>query len=119
MKHVAGTRVLALSLVTTMTAAAAPVSAVEKDECIAAYEATQQLRKDGKLSAAREKALFCAQDGCPNVIRDDCTAWVGEIDKSVSTIVLVVTDPAGKDVVDVTVTLDGTTVKSKLDGKAI
>ena len=92
---------------------------VEKDECVAAYEATQTLRKEGTLIEAREKALFCAQDGCPNVLRDDCTAWVSDIEKSIPSIVLNVTDGAGKDIVDVRVSIDGKVVKQKLDGKSI
>ena len=93
--------------------------AVEKEACVAAYEATQTMRKEGTLTEAREKALFCAQDGCPAVIRDDCTAWVSDIEKSIPSIVLSVSDATGKDVVDVTVSIDGKVVKEKLDGKSI
>ena len=93
--------------------------AVEKEECVAAYEATQTMRKEGTLTEAREKALFCAQDGCPSVIRDDCTAWVSDIEKSIPSIVLSVSDASGKDLVDVTVSIDGKVVKEKLDGKSI
>jgi hypothetical protein len=115
-------RGLALILTGALVAPFSPVTrvwAVDKAECVAAYEATQTLRKEGALVEAREKALSCAQDGCPAVIRDDCTAWVSDIEKSTPSIVLSVSDGTGKDVIDVTVSIDGKVVKEKLDGKSI
>lgn len=91
--------------------------AVDKQACIAGYEATQKLKKDGKLTEARKQALVCAQDGCPNSLRDECAGWAADLEKAMPTIVIVVTDADGKDVTDATVYLDG--AKVAIDGKAI
>lgn len=93
--------------------------AADKEACLAAYEETQKLRKEGKLLSAKKEALVCAQDGCPAVVRDDCTSWSVEIDKSTPTIVLAVSDAEGRDVTDAKVFLDGEEVKAHVSGKAI
>ncbi len=106
---------LAPSFAVRRAVAAAP----DKQVCLAAYEQTQKLRKEGKLLSAKEQALVCAQDGCPAVVRDDCTSWSVEIEKSTPTIVLAVTDAEGRDVTDARVFLDGEEVKAHVSGKAI
>jgi hypothetical protein len=114
-------RVTSALVATTVLASSLGVAsravAIEKDECVAAYESTQKLEQDGKLVDAREQALTCAQEGCPAVVRDECTQWAVEIEKATPTIVFVVTDPDGKDVTDVSVTIDDTKVADRLDGK--
>jgi hypothetical protein len=117
-------RVTSALVVTTVIASSLSVLgvtsravAIEKDECVAAYESTQKLQQDGKLVDAREQALTCAQEGCPAVVRDQCTQFAVEIEKATPTVVLVVTDPDGKDVTDVTVTIDDQKVTDHLDGK--
>ncbi len=112
-------RALAGGLALALVLPALPAAAIEKDQCIAAYEATQKLRKEGKLGAAQEKALFCAQDGCPAMVRDDCTSWATEIDKNEPSVMLIVTDGSGKELVDVKVEVDGVVVRQRLDGKAL
>ena len=118
MKHLRATSAL---VVTTVLASSLGVAtravAIEKDECVAAYEATQKLQKEGKLVDAREQALTCAQEGCPSVVRDECTQWAVDIEKATPTVVFVVTDPDGKDVTDVTVSVDDTKITDHLDGK--
>lgn len=106
-----GPTVVAPTLLAPRTAYAA-----DKQACIAGYEATQKLKKDGKLSEARKQALICAQDGCPSALRDECAGWAVELEKSMPSIVIVVTDADGKDVTDATIYLDG--VKVTIDGKA-
>lgn len=91
--------------------------AADKQACIAGYEATQKLKKDGKLTEARKQALVCAQDGCPTTLRDECAGWAAELEKAMPTIVIVVTDADGKDVTDATVYVDG--AKVAIDGKAL
>lgn len=92
--------------------------AVDKKACTEAYEKTQKSKKQGNLEEAKKSSLFCAQEGCPAFIRDECTSLSVEIDKSIPTIVLAVVDASGKDVTDVTVTLDGKPVEMGA-GKAI
>jgi hypothetical protein len=92
--------------------------AVDKKACTEAYEKTQKSKKQGNLEEAKKSSLFCAQEGCPAFIRDECTSLSVEIDKSMPTIVIAVVDASGKDVTDVTVTLDGKPVEMGA-GKAI
>jgi hypothetical protein len=87
--------------------------------CAAAAEKGQRLRNDGKLKEAREQLVICARNVCPGVIRKDCEPLLNELDSRVPTVVIAAKDAAGNDVIDVRVTIDGTVVASKLDGKAI
>lgn len=87
-------------------------SKVDKKACTAAYEQTQKLRKSGKLVDAKKSALACAQEGCPTFVRDECTSWTVDIEKSMPTIVVAVVDDAGNDVTDVTVKLDGEAISA-------
>src|SRR5437868_3814423 len=90
---------------------------VEKKECVAAYEEGQRSRKEGKLSEARERLLVCAQDGCPAVVRRDCTQWVGESELSTPAVVLEAVGDGGRDLTEVRVSVDGKPVA--VDGKAV
>jgi hypothetical protein len=90
-----------------------------KEECLSAYERTQASRKEGRLIAAREAALVCAQASCPSVLRDDCAGWSVELERTIPTITLVVVEPDGRDATDVAVTLDGAPIRAHLDGRAV
>jgi len=106
----------------TIVGALAPSTlwaAPDKKACLAAYDETQKLKKSGKLLAAKKQALVCAQSECPAVVRDDCTSWSVELDKSTPSIVLVVTDADGKDITDAKAFIDGEEVTSHKEGKAI
>lgn len=110
--------VLALTIVGALapsTAWAAP----DKKACLEAYEETQKLKKAGKLLEAKKRALVCAQSECATVVRDDCTSWSVELDKTIPSIVLVVTDADGKDITDAKAFIDGEEVSSHKEGKAI
>jgi hypothetical protein len=67
----------------------------QKQECSAAYDATQSLRDEGKLVNAAKEALACRAAACPGFIREDCAQWLGEIEALVPTIVFSVEDAAG------------------------
>jgi hypothetical protein len=87
--------------------------------CVSAYEEGQVQRKEGKLLEARSRLLVCAQAACSPVLRNQCTAWLAELDQAVPTAVLVARGPHGEDLVDVRVSLDGNELTTHLDGKAI
>jgi hypothetical protein len=91
----------------------------EMKTCAAAAEKAQRFRNDGKLKDAREQLVVCARNVCPGVIRKDCEPWLSELDTRLPTLVISAKDGAGKDLVDIRVTIDGALVASKLDGKAI
>jgi hypothetical protein len=78
-----------------------------KLECIAANDAAQDLRRAGKLHAAREKLALCVSTSCPGLVREDCAQRLTEVDGVMPSLVFDVKDGAGKDVAAVTVTMDG------------
>lgn len=111
--------VLTASLAGAQAPPAPPDSGDAKQRCPAAYEAGQKLRKEGKLVSAREQLLVCAQDACASFIRSDCALWLGEVEQSMPTVVLVAESTAGGDLVDVRVRLDGRALLEQLDGKPV
>lgn len=89
---------------------------VTKAQCIEANAMGQDLRRDGKLSAAREQLRLCASTACPALVRDDCARRLDEIDRVQPTIVFVAKDSSGKDVAGVAVAVDGKPLVARLDG---
>lgn len=98
---------------------AAPASADDKSECIAASERAQRMRMDGKLPEARASLLVCARATCPAVVRQDCSVWLSEVSQLMPSIVIAAKAPKGADLVKVRVKPDQTTIAEQLDGKAI
>jgi hypothetical protein len=96
-------------------AAAEPSS----EACTSAYESNQQLRKDGKLVAAREPLLLCVQQACPDFVRPDCEKWLAEVERQTPTIVFAAKSADGRDLVDVRVFVDGVERTDSLDGRAL
>jgi hypothetical protein len=90
-----------------------------KDQCVDANAQAQALRKDGKLSAARDQLRACAAASCPAMVRDDCTRRLDELDKVQPTIVFMAKDAAGQDVRGVVVAVDGATLTHKIDGSEL
>lgn len=86
--------------------------------CLEAYQATQELRLEGKLRRAREKAASCAQDTCPTAVRSGCTKWLRDLVDSQPSLVIVARE-GDKDVTDVTVQLDGEPIEGALSGRPI
>jgi hypothetical protein len=114
------TVVLVLGLASSLARRA---SADDKKVCADAYVEAQSLRTDRKLLAARSQLRICAANECKRVMGGrlirDCTAWLVEIEASIPTVVLAATDPAGKELQDVKVSVDGAAVAAALDGHAV
>jgi hypothetical protein len=91
----------------------------EKLQCVTASEEAQQLRNAGKLSEARERLSVCNRAECPKVVQQDCAEWMREVLEMLPTVVPAAKDRSGRDLVDVTVSIDGKVVTSSLDGKAL
>jgi hypothetical protein len=91
----------------------------DKADCIAAFEAAQALRGDGKLTLAIPKFAVCARNVCPHSMQALCVEQSREASSLLPTVVLSATDPNGADVVEAKVSVDGTVVATVLDGKAI
>ena len=84
-----------------------PAFAVDKEACVAAAEAGQRLRKQGQLVEAREQLVVCASLDCPAVVSQDCTGWLGEVQRSLTSFVVRARDAHGVALREVTVVLDG------------
>jgi hypothetical protein len=90
-----------------------------KDQCFDAYEQGQRLRKDGHLRAAREKLVACGAEACPAFVRQDCAKWLGDVEASTPTIVVLARRPDGNAVEDARATIDGEPLAERLDGRAV
>src|SRR5262249_20443744 len=112
-------RVIGRALVISACLDGGVALAIEPAQCADRYEAAQKLRRAGKLLAAREALIACAQDECPVFAQRDCDRWLVEVDNSIPTIVVTAQDVRGNDVPAVRVLVDGATVAAALDGKAI
>jgi hypothetical protein len=96
----------ALALSCSLLSADALAQDTPTQQCVDAYQASQELRIDGKWRAAREKAAACAQDTCPAAVRAGCTKWLRELIDGQPSIVVVVRS-GGADVTDAIIDVDG------------
>ena len=113
-------RVIAIAIAAAALAllgAAPGARADEKQACIDASEAAQQLRVDGKLTAARAALLECARPECPGLVRQDCSQWLTEVLAALPSVVLGARDARGRNRFDVRVSVDGAPSTQRLDGK--
>ena len=117
-----GSRPLLLSaqLVALLALAPAPAFAdLTKGQCVDANTTGQNLRREGKMSLAREQLRACASPSCPAMVRDDCTKRLDELERAQPTIIFDVKDLAGRDVSSVQVVVDGRALADRLDGTAL
>ena len=105
----------AVMIASLMSAAPAHADAT----CIAAYEQTQTLRKDGKPAAAKVQASICAKEACPALLTKDCNKWLAELEAIIPSVVLDPRAPSGGLRADVRVKLDGAALAEKIDGRPI
>jgi hypothetical protein len=98
---------------------ASAVADVTKDQCIDANAKAQELRRDGKLAAAREQLRTCMAPSCPSIVRDDCTKRLDDLERAQPTVAFEVKDAAGTDLTAVTVSVDGTLLADRLAGTAL
>lgn len=98
---------------------ARPASADEREQCAASAEHAQQLRDEGKYRRAREEMLSCARDVCPGPIKSDCGMWLTQLERDAPTVVFGAHDEKGADLFDVKVSMDGSPLQSRLDGKPV
>jgi hypothetical protein len=97
-----------------------PALAQEADTqaCLDAHGGGQVARSEGRLKDARNLFIKCASPSCPGMVRQDCAPWVGEVDRLIPS-VLLSARTSKRDVVDVTVSMDGSLIASRIDGKSI
>jgi hypothetical protein len=115
MRKLAAVASAVIVLAAPFAASADPTSA----QCIAANEHATDLRQEAKLREARAEMLTCAVATCPARVRDDCAKQIAAIDAAMPTVVFEVKDPAGNDVADVRVTVDGALAAERLGGSPL
>jgi hypothetical protein len=91
----------------------------DKAECIGAFDAGQELRKDGKLTQALVKFSVCARAVCPASLQKACVDSASTTAAARPTVLLSATDAAHHDLTDATVTLDGAPLAAGIDGKPL
>lgn len=87
--------------------------------CVRAAEDAQSQRSAHRLRAAFKGLLVCAQSNCPTAVRNDCVFWLAEVEKLQPSVVVKAQDRHGAELTDVSVTVDGEPLVSRLDGLAI
>jgi hypothetical protein len=91
----------------------------DKAACLDANDKAQTLRAAHQLVEAAEQLRICARAECPHVVQSDCVKWSAEVETLVPGVVVTAKNAAGADVIDVTVTVDGKPLMSKLTGQAV
>jgi hypothetical protein len=117
-----GNRTVSFSVLVAVILALASGSAwadMTKVQCVDADTKGQDLRRDGKLSTAREQLRMCAALSCPAMVRNDCTERLDELERAQPTMAFEVKSPAGADLVHVRVSVDGQPIVDHLDGKPL
>lgn len=109
----------ALATFALLSSVAAEAGATDVQACLTSSEKGQRARGAGKLREAREHFLVCGNEGCPSIVRRDCAQWTSELTTALPTVVFGAKDKSGRDLFDVTVTMDGEAITKKLDGKAV
>lgn len=118
--HLKAAGIGAVSLMTvffgTLTARAdAPPS---KAACVSALDHAQTSRAGRKLLESRASYVTCSHEACPDMIRDDCSKGLREVDEALPTLVLSASVD-GKDATDAKASLDGERLTGGLQGRAI
>jgi hypothetical protein len=110
-------RRLLLCVPLLLSAIAPRARADGRDKCLGPYGEGQELRREGRLRAAREVFRTCARDACPPAVRVDCAQWGTEVSSAVPTVIVRAKDERGQDVAGVRVLVDGDPVASYEDGR--
>ena len=87
-------------------------------QCVEAYEHGQIQRKTGGLLEARSTLQQCAQDQCPDFIRNDCLGWFAEVQNDVPSLVFAAKSQ-GRDLSNVRVSLGSRVLTSRIDGQVL
>lgn len=92
--------------------------AADKASCVSALDNAQSMQTARKMRDARASYLACSAATCPDLVREDCTRSLVELEKSIPTVVFSARAD-GHDVTDVRVLIDGEAIGSALDGHSV
>ncbi|MFO0740415.1 MAG: hypothetical protein U0270_31250 [Labilithrix sp.] len=109
-----------LSVITSVLAPTAALAAgPSKEQCISANEDGAVLKKRGRFMAAQKSLAACSAESCPQMIRDDCTKGIQDLEKAIPTIRFQAMEGT-TEIFDVRVLMDNEPLVEKLEGgKAI
>jgi len=97
-----------------------PAGAADRvQECIGEHVEAQLLRKQGRLLAARDRLVACAEPTCPELVREECSALARELEVAQPSVILSALDADGQPTSEPVVSIDGLTELVPLDGHPI
>lgn len=66
----------------------ASAALVDKEVCLASYASGQRLMRASRLRDAKKDLLVCGDEGCPSVLRKDCSDWLAEVERKMPSVVV-------------------------------
>jgi hypothetical protein len=99
--------------------AVASARADEARSCADDAERAQELRDGGKLLAARDLFVRCAQPTCAAAVKRECARWLDETTQRIPTIVPSAREESGEEVTDAKVSIDGAPIALRAAGSAV
>jgi hypothetical protein len=90
-----------------------------KEECMNANEFAQSLRLSRRLRKAEDELTVCVARSCPELVRNDCSERLNEVQRAMPTVVFAVRSARGEGLTAVRVLVDGAPLAETLDGSAI
>jgi hypothetical protein len=88
------------------------------DQCLAAYEAGQELRRAGDLVESAEQLRTCGGPACPVRMQADCQRWLDDVERATPAVVFRVRDARGALLANASISIDGAPAR-RLDGRAL
>jgi hypothetical protein len=117
-RALAGLLGAAVLFASASAAAQEVASTTPKAECVNQFDRAQSLQTARKLQEARTSFLACSAAACPDLVREDCTRSLVDLQRALPTVVFSARAD-GRDVTDARVLLDGEAIASALDGHAV
>jgi hypothetical protein len=87
--------------------------------CTAAFKDGVKLEQAARLREAQKAFAACSKSACGASVRRECIMRYGQLASDIPSVVPVVTDATGEPILDVKVTMDGETLTSQIDGRAV
>jgi hypothetical protein len=87
--------------------------------CAVTYRTAVEIELAGHLREAKETYWACAKPACGVLIRNQCSARFTQLESDIPSVVPLVTDEAGRDRIDVQVTMDKEILTNRVDGRAL
>jgi hypothetical protein len=113
-------RVLALVLAMSLLAATSRAQAApDRAQCLTSVDDGQKKRDEGKWTEARALFLVCADRSCPSAVTTQCIQWLEELAREQPSILFRIRDQGGRDALEATLYVDGSTEGVRLGTTAI